>query len=77
MCVATKDTADKVLADLKANFCNCGENEKIVKVAFAEKVEVETELPCCEVLEPAALKRLRPATPLQSSTQLRMAIRCG
>lgn len=60
VCVANKDTADKVLADLKANFCNCGENEKIVKVAFAEKVEVETGVfPAREVLEPGeALKRL-------------------
>ncbi len=59
VCVASVDTANQILSDLKVRLSNCNENEKIVKVAFAEKVEVETAVVSArEVMEPAEAQKL-------------------
>ena len=59
VCVADADTANRILSDLKVCLSNCIENEKIVEVAFAEKVEVETGIhPVREVMDPAEAQKL-------------------
>jgi len=58
-CVANVDTANQILSNLKVSLSNCNENEKIVKVTFVEKVEVETAMvPVREVMDPAETQKL-------------------
>mgnify|MGYP000886981204 CR=1 FL=1 len=54
VCVANAAAANQVLSDLKDRLSNCTEDEKIVKVDFAEKVEIKEGIfPVREIMSPA------------------------